>query len=52
MPYVCPQCQKTKKLPDYCCGKSMIASGSYYCPTCGNASSTISSCCGEEMQRV
>ncbi|MGI6683944.1 MAG: hypothetical protein ACOX47_00260 [Bacillota bacterium] len=51
MPYICPSCRKTKKLPDFCCGASMIPVGTYYCSTCKNTSTTLSNCCGNSMEK-
>ncbi|MGI6226388.1 MAG: hypothetical protein ACOYJ1_09055 [Peptococcales bacterium] len=51
--YVCTVCQRKTKLPDFCCGTSMAASGSYYCPNCKNRSPMAKTCdCGENMIQI
>lgn len=52
MPYICPTCRKTKKLPDYCCGVSMIPVGTYYCTTCGGTANNLTNCCDQDMEKL
>jgi len=50
--YVCRNCGRVSNLPDYCCGRSMLARGSFYCPDCGNSASSPGNCCGRSMRQV
>jgi len=50
--YICSQCGKTSRLPDFCCGKSTVRQGSYLCKTCSNTSSIEQECCGTNMVKM
>jgi len=51
--YVCTACHRKTRLPDFCCGASMVASGSYYCPNCKDKSSNAKTCdCGTSMIQI
>lgn len=50
--YICSECGKTSKLPDFCCGKSTVRQGTYLCKTCGNSSTVEQECCGTSMSKM
>lgn len=52
MAYVCTECGKTKKLPDFCCGKPMLSEGKYYCNSCGSTFDTSGDCCSQPLKQV
>ena len=50
--YVCPSCSRTSKLPDFCCGRSMVQRGRYYCDNCKAQSSSSGECCGSATRMI
>ncbi|MDX9872578.1 MAG: hypothetical protein RBT41_09190 [Clostridia bacterium] len=50
--YSCPSCGRKAKLPDYCCGSSMLRQGSFYCDTCKAHSNKADICCSSPMRQI
>ncbi|MCR4442742.1 MAG: hypothetical protein QHH10_10475 [Peptococcaceae bacterium] len=50
--YACPSCGKKSRLPDFCCGQSMVQKGKYYCDSCQSQSSKEGACCGSPMRMI
>ncbi|WP_366924009.1 hypothetical protein MFMK1_000948 [Metallumcola ferriviriculae] len=52
MAYGCTTCGKSKRLPDFCCGKPMLQQGTFYCETCGSTYSQSGDCCEQPLNQV
>jgi len=52
MGYICRECNRKSRLPDFCHGQAMVLEGSYICENCNRVTSSPGSCCGQEMSRI